>query len=151
MHHVLCIGIPKKNYYEKIINNSIEKQYNILSSEKEKLVLEISKKENSLALLYDDRAAGIISIEEFQLIKGKNSLEIERIKERVKRIDIELNDMDIKRKNQIDTEKILMKYKKLKKIERRHIDEFISKIYVGYYNKEDKSRKIKIEWNFEPL
>lgn len=52
-----------------------------------------------------------------------------------------------KEKNkEINTEEILKKYTKIKKLDRIILDEFITQIYVGYYNAETKSRKIKIEW-----
>ena len=48
----------------------------------------------------------------------------------------------------IDTDKINTKlvYNSLNKI---IVDEFIDKVYIGNYNKENKTRDIEIEWNFE--
>ena len=41
------------------------------------------------------------------------------------------------------------KYKVLNKLNRVIIQEFINKIYIGKVNDENKTRKIKIKWNFD--
>ena len=46
-------------------------------------------------------------------------------------------------------DEILKKYKKINKLNKIIIDEFIDKIYIGTYDKEIKTRDIEIEWNFE--
>ena len=47
-----------------------------------------------------------------------------------------------------NNEKIFNKYKKINKLNRIIIDEFIDKIYIGKINNETNTRDIKIKWNF---
>ena len=44
---------------------------------------------------------------------------------------------------------ILKKYKHIDSLNKIIVDEFIDKVYIGNYNKENKTRDIEIEWNFE--
>ena len=76
-------------------------------------------------------------------------MDIKNYKERLKQIEITLNNLSLKKKDKIDAENILKKYTKIDKLEKNILDEFISKIYIYPYDSEKKSRKIKIEWNFE--
>lgn len=83
------------------------------------------------------------------MIKDKNSIEINNFQERLSQIEKELNNLNEKKAEKSDTEKLLNKYKKIDKLDRMILDEFISKIHIGYYNPETKTRNIKIEWNID--
>jgi len=102
-----------------------------------------------IALLYEDRANGIIDVAEFSMIKDKNSMDINNFQERLRQIEKELNNLNQKKAEKLDTEKILKKYKKIENLNRTVLDEFISKIHIGYYNPETETRNIKIEWNID--
>ena len=127
----------------------MEDEIKILNTEKLNIEKNISKKQNTIALLYEDRAIGIIDISEFSMIKDKNSMDINNFQARLKQIEIELSNLNKKKAEKLDTEKILKKYKKIEKLNRTILDEFISKIHIGYYNPETETRNIKIEWNID--
>lgn len=140
-------ALVEKKYYEQRISTSIEDEMKVLLKEKLEIEKSISKKESAITLLYEDRVNGIINAEEFAMIKNKNGLDISNYKSRIKQIEKEIENLKIKKEEKLDTEKILKKYTKIEKLNRSIIDEFISQIYIGYYNPETKTRKIKIDWN----
>ena len=43
----------------------------------------------------------------------------------------------------------LKKYKHIQALNKVILDEFIDKVYIGEYDKENNTRNIEIEWNFE--
>ena len=139
----------EKNYYSEKVSSSIEEDIEKLNKETGELKAKILKKENTLIALYEDRVSGVISMQEFLIIKDKNTIDIEGYKIRIKQIDNEIASLNKKKLMKIDTEKTLKKYEKLESLNRKIIDEFISRIYVGYYNEETNTRKIKIEWNVD--
>lgn len=140
-------ALIEKNYYKEKINSSLQNEIEVLLKEKKEIEKNISKKENAITLLYDDRINGIISIEEFAIIKNKNSLDINNYKLRINQIEKALDNLETRKEQKLDTENILKKYNKIQKLNRNIIDEFISQIYIGYYNPETKTRKITIDWN----
>ena len=142
-------NLVKENYYKQKVSNSLQEEVNVLESEKIEIQNNIHKKENLIALLYEDRTNGTINLEEFTLIKNKNNMDIINYKERLKQIEITLSNLNVKKKDKMDAENILKKYTKIDKLEKNILDEFISKIYIYPYDSEKKHRKIKIEWNFE--
>lgn len=79
------IDLIEKNYYEQRELNSLEKEIKILNREKNEIERNINKKENSIALLYEDRINGIIDLVEFGIIKNKNNTDIVNLKERLNR------------------------------------------------------------------
>lgn len=137
----------EEKYYEYKVANSLEDEIRILNKEKQSIEKNISKKKNTIALLYEDRVNGIIDVSEFSIIKDKNNMDINNYQERLKQIEKELNSLNQKKTEKLDTEKILKKYKNIEILNRTILDEFISKIHVGYYNPETNTRKIEIEWN----
>lgn len=142
-------SLIEKNYYGQKVENSLEDEKKILQKEKMDIEKNIIRKKNTITLLYEDRANGVINLEEFSMIKNKNSMDISDYKERLIIIEKELSELEKKKVERIDTEKILKKYKKVEKLSRNILDEFISKIHIGYYNSETNTRKIEIEWNID--
>ncbi len=142
-------NLVKENYYKQKVSNSLQEEVKVLEAEKLEVQNNIHKKENLISLLYEDRTNGTINLEEFTLIKNKNNMDIRNYKERLKQIEITLNNLNVKKKDKIDAENILKKYTKIEKLEKNILDEFISKIYIYPYDSEKKHRKIKIEWNFK--
>lgn len=139
----------EEKYYKNRVYNLLDNEVKILNKEKKSIEKNISKKQNILALLYEDRVNGVIGVDEFSMIKDKNSIEINNFQERLSQIEKELNNLNEKKAEKSDTEKLLNKYKKIDKLDRMILDEFISKIHIGYYNPETKTRNIKIEWNID--
>lgn len=137
----------EKNYYAKKIENDIGKNLEILENEKKELNREINKKQRALTMLYDDRANGIISVSEFSLIKSQYSLNIDEYNNRISKINEEILNLKNKSNEKKKKEIILKKYKKIEKLTRVIIDEFIDKIYIGEIDPITNKRNIRIEWN----
>ena len=137
----------EKNYYEQKNNSNIEKDLKSLIEEKNRIEKTINKKVDMLSLLYEDRANGVISSNEFSLIKNKNNTDIEDLKERIVSIDNEVIELERKKEVKKNKEKLFKKYTKIEKLDRVILDEFISKIYVGKLDTKENSRTIQIEWN----
>ncbi len=142
-------NLIKENYDKQKTSISLQDEINILENEKREIQNSIRKKENLIALLYEDKINGTLSLEEFTLIKNRNNIEIRNYKERLKQIETTFNQLNSKKKDKINAENILEKYTKIDKLDKHILDEFISKIYIYPYDSEKKQRKIKIEWNFE--
>ena len=142
--------LVKNNYNEFKASDLLDDEIEILNKEKKDKEKNIIKKEKAIMLLYEDRTNGIINLSEFTMIKNKNNIDIKNYKQRLNQIEKELVCLKKKKKNKLDINKILKKYDKLESLNRNIIDEFISKIYIYYYNPETQTRKIKIEWNIEP-
>lgn len=137
----------EKNYYEKNVSKRIFDDLEILKNERHNLDNLIKNKENALILLYDDRANGIIDLTEFNLIKAQYNKSINEAKIRIAKIDKEFDEIEIKKEKNLETEKILKKYKKIKKLNKIVLDEFIDKVFIGKIDPETKKRKINILWN----
>ena len=137
-----------EDYFNKeIIENNLISEINSLNKEKENMENNISKKENALALLYDDRASGVINLNEFTVIKNKTSFDINNMKKRIKQIEDTIKEINNKKNREFNKEEVIKKYTKIKNLNRYILDEFVDKIYVGYYDKKTKKRKITIKWN----
>lgn len=146
-------------YYDK---QKIENQYNeILYSGKgkelEKLKLQlnnveyaISEKTNRLNLLYEDRMNGILSLEEFKILKSNIDDEMVKLNNSRNELNNEITELE-KEKNNSNFEKneLFEKYRKIDKLTPEVLNEFVEKIYMGTYNKITNSRDMKIIWNVD--
>ena len=98
-------------------------------------ITDIEKKLNKIndrfAMLYDDKADGIISPTEFVMIKNKYQTDTNNFNLRIESINIEMNEIKEKQNNVINENCVLEKYTHIEKLSRFVIDEFISKILVG--------------------
>lgn len=130
----------KKNGYSNKLQ-SLEKQ-------KKEIENEITKTRNYLKSLYEDKVNGIISTNQFKdLITDYNKNE-DKFSNQIKNINNDINYYKMKEETSNNNEKIFNKYKKINKLNRIIIDEFIDKIYIGKINNENNTRDIKIKWNF---
>ena len=100
-------------------------------------------------ILYEDRTNGVITADEFIMIKNKNNVDIENLKERLLKIDGKIFQLEQRKGKELRSKELFTKYKKVKKIDRTIINEFVDKIYVGIYDKETEQREIKIVWNIK--
>ena len=137
----------EKDYYEKSVDYNVNKEIEILQNEKKNLQKAIDKKSNILTMLYEDRANGVISTEEFTMLKNKNSIDVEEYKSRISNIESNIYNLEQQKVKQLNNKKLFSKYKEITKIDRTVINEFIDTIYVGKYNEETKTRDITIKWN----
>lgn len=139
--------LVEKKYYELKVTSKLENEKSALKKELLDIENKINKKESISEVLYEDRVNGSITIEEFRTLKDKNDIAISNLKKRATIINDELNEFENKRKNQIAKENLFKKYKKLESLDRVIVNEFISKINIGNYDKTTKTRKISIDWN----
>ena len=139
----------EKNYYDKKVNDDINSEIEILEKEKDRASIEVNKKTNLFNLLYEDRLNGVISVEEFTILKNKNSKEVEIASERIQKIDEKIKLLNKRKEIEMQSKKLFTKYKKIKKLNRMIMNEFIQKIYVGRYDENTKSRNVKIIWNIK--
>lgn len=96
-----------------------------------------------------DKMKGIISEDDFQMLREEYTKDVESYQTRLEDIEKQLDETETRKENSKDIESILKKYKKIDKLTRIIVDEFIEKIYIGALNKDTKTREIKIEWNLD--
>ena len=116
-----------------LIKNDIEKKLN--------------KTSDRFTMLYDDKADGIITTTEFVMLKNKYQKDIDNFNLRIEEIKKEIYELSEKKNDEINEKSILEKYTHIDKLNRRIIDEFMSKILIGKKD-ENNNRPIKIFWNF---
>ena len=142
----------EKNYYSKKSQKNHEKDLIIMQKEKEDIDRRICKINERFAMLYDDKAEGIISATEFGMLKNKYQYDINNFNSRIEEINKEINELKEKEKLTESERTILEKYtqqgiKHLEKLDRFTLDQLISKITIEKKD-ENNNRPIKIFWNF---
>lgn len=142
----------EKNYYSQKAQRDYEKDLIILQKEKEDITKKISKINDRISMLYDDKADGIISATEFVMLKNKYQYDINNYNSRTDEINKEINELKEKLEINKNGNDILEKYikqgvKHLEKLDRFTVDQLISKILIGKKD-ENNNRPIKIFWNF---
>ena len=123
-----------------------------MQKEKEDIDRRICKINERFAMLYDDKAEGIISATEFGMLKNKYQYDINNFNSRIEEINKEINELKEKEKLTESERTILEKYtqqgiKHLEKLDRFTLDQLISKITIEKKD-ENNNRPIKIFWNF---
>ena len=156
------INLQLEKFYNQ---NSLEKQYNqnknikaeypnrieTLELEKTNVEKKLNKKNSYYKNSYEDKVRGIITEEEFVMLRESYLKEQEDNKKRIQVIEDELKLFKAKMNKKDNTEVILKKYKKIKELNKVIIDEFIDKIYIGKVNAETRQRDIIVNWNIEEL
>ncbi len=136
-------------------NDTLERQNRqdtlITNLNKEKANLEKKLNESKLYFknLYMDKMKGIISGEDFSMLREEYTKDVESYQTRLDDILKQVDETETRKENSKDIESILKKYKHIKKLTKIIVDEFIEKIYVGAVDKDTKTREIKIEWNLD--
>lgn len=115
--------------------------------EKKDLTQKIEKKNDYYKLLYEDKLEGIISQDEFMMLREKYNKEIEETKKRLEIIENELVNIKNKESNVMTSKKTFEKYRHIDKLNREIIEEFIDVIWIGKLDPETNSRDIYIELN----
>ncbi len=140
----------KKSYEEEIKKkNSNETKINNLNKEKVLVEKKIQECKCYFRTLYEDKLKGIITEDDFKMLKEDYSKDVEVAENRLKEIEDELFEFSNKAENQVDVDKILKKYKHIDKLNKFIVDEFIERIYIGKIDKDTNVREIRIVWNFE--
>ena len=146
-----CNDIVLKSEFERELNKSTSQETLIINLNKEKALIEKKLNENKLYFknLYQDKLKGIISEEDFVMLRDEYSKDVDCNQKRLEEIDKELDITTERQENAKDIKSILNKYKNIKKLNKVIVDEFVEKIYIGKLNKETNTREIKIIWNLD--
>lgn len=135
------------SYYEKKIHSNFKNDIEALNKEKKDIERKIKLTEDKFSMLYDDKANGIITADEFMILKNRCFNDKEKYSLRVNEIDYEIIELQEK-ENQEENEKVFFeKYKHIEKLDRLIVETFISKIIIGRKDSVTNERDIKIIWN----
>lgn len=137
------------SYYEKKVYSDYEKDINVLKKEQNDIEKKIKTNEEKFTMIYDDKAAGVITLEEFMMLKNKYKNDTENCKLRINQINLEIAELEEKKIQNINEEEIFEKYRNIKKLDRLIVETFISKIIIGKVDPETKKRDIRIIWNVQ--
>lgn len=139
-----------KEFKEKDTDSDLFKsRINSLKKELTDINKELQNKKTYFQHLYEDKINGLLDTEEYMILKNKYKDDNEKLENRVIKIKEELKLINDK-KNILKTKKtIYSKYKHIDCIDINIVSDFIDKIYIGKYDKETKTRDMKIVWNFE--
>lgn len=140
-----------KNDLERVFNNENNSNNKITMLNKEKAELEKKLQEAKVYFknLYQDKMHNVITEEDFKFLRQAYYTDVENYEKRLEMVKKELLNTEERKTNTTDIESILKKYKKVNKLNKVIIDEFIDKIYIGKMDKEKKTREIKIVWNLD--
>ncbi len=138
----------EQSYYEKKVYSNYEKEINALKKEQSDIEKKIKTNEEKFTMIYDDKISGVITLEEFTMLKTKYQNDTENCKLRINQINLEIADLEKKKIENINEKEIFEKYKNIKKLDRLIVETFISKIIIGKVDPETKKRDIRIIWNF---
>ena len=136
----------QKGYEQNTNNND---SINTLIKEKEDLNKKISNNKTYYRNLFEEKVKGVLNEDMFQMMSKDYFTEIENMMMRIETIDNEIKNLNVDKKEYKQATDVLNKYKHIKNLNKIILDEFIDKVYIGEYDKENKTRDIEIDWNFE--
>lgn len=139
----------ESSYYEKKVNSNYDRDIASLIKEKKDIDKQIKTNKEKFTMLYDDRASGILTADEFVILKNKYQNDKENYQKRIDQINIEIMELEQKKSEEKNESEIFEKYRNIKKLDKIVVDTFISKIIVGKKDSETGQRNIKIIWNLE--
>lgn len=138
----------ESSYYEKKVNSNYDKDIASLEKERKDLEKQIKTNKEKITMLYDDRTTGILTPEEFVMLKNKYQNDNEKYQKRIEQINVEVIELEQKKAEDKDESEIFEEYRNIKKLDKIVVDTFISKIIIGKKDPETGKRDIKIIWNF---
>ena len=146
-----CNRIKLKNEFEKEINKMNNKDTKINNLNKEKSNIEKKVNESRLYFknLYSDKQKGLITDDDFSLLREEYAKDIERYNTRLEEIVSELESLKESKQNSVNVDSILEKYNHIEELNKPIVEEFVERIYIGKLDKKNKTREIRIEWNLE--
>lgn len=115
----------------------------VLEKEKDDILKKISTFKNRFRSLYDDKVSGIIDDEYFKELFKFYKDEETGFFRRCLSIDEEISLL----KN-ISYDDIIFKYRKFNALNITIVDEFIDKIFIGFFDRKNNTRDVVIKWNF---
>lgn len=128
------------------INNKLDNKIKDLEKELKDIQNKISKTNNYLKNIYEDKVNNVITIEQFKRLVVNYHKDEDFYKDQIKTITKKINYYQMKQSSQ-NYKEIFKKYKKLSNLNTIIIEEFIDKIYIGKFDTVTKNRNIKIKWN----
>ena len=128
-------------------NPKVRERKSGLEIEKQNLLGTKLKKESYMMKLYEDKLDGAITQKQFEMYNNKFSEELKFINSRIKSVNQALDCIKQHGIKHDSAEEILRKYKKISKLTRGIVDEFIEAVYVGTNDKSGR-RVIDIKWKF---
>ena len=143
----LCENYYDKNFIENIyLEDSLKDNTDSIKYNLNIRLNELQKELNSVRLyfksLYEDKVNKIITNEQFETLNNYYNNQESLIIRQISNIKEEINVYKSKTKLNISPT-----YKKIAKLNRFIVNEFIDKIYIGAVNKKLNTRIIKIIWN----
>lgn len=138
----------EESYYEKQAFSDINKDIDSLLSEQSKLKERINANNERFTILYEDKADGVITADEFSMLKRKYQSDNEKYSIRIRKIEEEVADLHDRLKQKESEVTVFEKYKHLDKLDRVIVDTFVSKIVIGKVDTKTNNRDIKIVWNY---
>jgi len=137
------------NFKENDIDNDLFKEkLDSLNKELISIDKELQTKKTYFQRLYEDRANGLLDTEEYMMLKTKYKDDSERLEDRAKKIHEEIELYNTKKKVLKGKQNIFNKYKHVEKLDVDIVSDFVDKILIGKLDKINKTRDIKIVWNF---
>lgn len=139
-----------ENKYNEILYSDINKQIEKLKLQFNNIEYSISEKTNRLNLLYEDRMNGVLSLDEFKILKGNIDNEMTKLNNDRITLNTQINELEkSKCQENFERNELFEKYRHIDKLTPEILNEFVEKIYMGTYNKVTNSRDIKIIWNVD--
>lgn len=133
----------EKNISAKYEEDEIE----CLRINENKIKDKITKKEESLTKLYEDKLDGIITLEEFMLLKANINKQVDMFKSELGKIKAEFLKAEQRQQNFKDNKVIIENYKNFEKLNFAVIDAFIESIEIGKKSiDKNQKQQIKINW-----
>lgn len=132
---------------KKSLDSTTLSKREALEDELESLDNKIKKKNEYYKCLYEDKMEGVISQEDFIMLREKFINEIEEYKSRIETIKESLKELRDKEDLPQTSVKIFEKYKHIDKLTKVIVDEFVDVVKVGSLNKETNERDIDIHLN----
>lgn len=123
-------------------------RFDTLEIEKNQLEKRIAKFQDSSVQLYKDKLSGLIDDEQFKLLSGSFSSDINRYRTRLDLINNEISSLSHERKQDLDKEEALSKYREIKSLSFELVQELIESVYVGKNAEGTNEREIEIHWKF---
>ena len=120
-----------------------------LEYQKKEIENQISKTKNYVKNLYEDKVNGIITALQFKDLVTEYNKNEDMYNDQLVSIYKEVAYYKMKSETSKNHKDLFSKYKKINKLNRVVVEEFIDKIYIGKINEETNERDIKIKWNFE--
>lgn len=106
----------------------------------------LDNSEIALKKLYMDRVKGVVTEEEFLMLKQSLSEDSKQAQTAYEHAGGLLQGLEEQQQRQADRREIVSRYRKLEVLNREILDELIETIYIGHKDKETKQQVVRIIW-----